>query len=313
MLLLGGLVIFRGVHLNDDLPSPASVSGCQHSERGNPSAPVATGPRARTSAEVVSLATVDSEPNLGPVPDAQTPQFNWIRVTYRLEHTFRNLLDCRRTVEIATRIERDRVPTTAEAPFRGTRVLLFARTAQSGTFRHLTTAAPSISVDERAAVNDIRVYEVAHDPQSPPTTTGAGQPTIQAEVAEGTPDAPFLTPGPNPELPVRLVFVNTTGQLIDVATLGPSQWHVKLVDFNGDEWTDAVKVDPGTFGDTIRPDERRQVEVVTRPRPSGSTSLKEGIYRLEATLDTAGDPVSTAQDPGTTISIRCVFGCKPTG
>ena len=213
-------------------------------------------------------------------------------------------MECRNSIQVTNRVARGRAPTTADAPLRGSRVLLFARPAQSGDLRYITHAAPPVTVGGTAAI-----FEVTFDPNAPPTsgpTADAEVATLRAEVPR-TGEVAFLTPSSDPEFPVRLTLVNTTSAPIDIPTLGPSQWQLQLNDAQGRLWTYAADAEIRDFPNVIAPGAQVTSDLIAQPE--GPETLPPGIYGMEVRLQTASEPVVSAS---TTVAIRCVFSC-PTG
>jgi hypothetical protein len=119
-------------------------------------------------------------------------------------------------------------------------------------------------------------------------------------VAEDTKAVPFLTAGPRTEVPVRLALANTTKEPLDVVALGLTKWSVKLVDGSGTAWTYQANVEAGQLPATVPAGQRASVDLLTRP--DGPSPLRDGLYRLEVSVDTAGDPLKA---DFTTIKITC--------
>jgi hypothetical protein len=259
---------------------------------------------ARTSADLTAVGLVESDSPPLPLPEAATPGSDWFTVTYRLDPILGpNVMDCTGQIQVAKQVEHGAKLTTQDAPIPHTRVLLFVRPGVSGSYHYLTYATPPVEV-----AADASIYRVDRDPASPPTTTAApptDQPTLHAEVALGDPSRPFLTVGPHTEFPARLTLINTTDKTINVTDLGPSQWHVTLKDVNGNVWTSTTPVQTTDFPPALVPGEQLRFDLITRP--DGQSPLKDGIYALDASLNTAGDPITT--DSKITIAVRCVV-CK---
>jgi hypothetical protein len=236
------------------------------------------------------------------VPEAATPDSEWVRVTYKLDRIYRNDLSCPTTIEVANRIPVGRPPSQADAPLKGTRLLLFARAASTGNFRYLTHATAPVVMRENSVV-----YAVLPDPLSPPTAVGTGL-ALVAEIPDSG-GGFFLTASPDTEVPVRLTLVNNGADPVDLVTLGASQWRITLLDITG-QWTAAENIAPDTLPASLAPGQRATVELVTRPQ--GAAPLTKGVFRIVAELVTAGEPVHSDAGGDTTIVIRDCneFSCR---
>lgn len=300
MLLLGLLLVTNTFRVSEAPPATRTVAGCPQIGRGNAGPPPSSAILRRTSADLVAIAVVEGNTGLAEIPEAATPDSQYITVAYRLEKAFRNTMDCRASVDVTNRVERGKAPSTDDAPLRGSRVLLYARPTVSANFRYITNAAPPLLLRQGSAV-----LEVTSDPEAPPTTLGAGTPglSLVASVPAEGPGS-FLSAGPSAEFPARLTLVNTTSTPVDVTTLGPTQWRVQVNDAEGRLWTHAITADLADFPSALLPGERSTVDLVSRPE--GPEALGAGVFGLEARLETAGEPVASVR---TTVIVRCVFDC----
>jgi hypothetical protein len=299
MLVFGLLVISKTWRLTEaPVQIRASTAGCRVDRTvAAPADPVA----ARDSADFIAVATVVETAKQSEVPEAHTPESEWITATYRVENAIVNRVGCGSTVQITNRIAKGLAPSTQDAPLPGARVLVSARPEVTGDYHYMTKAAAPVDMKK-----DSSVFKVIRDQKAPATSlpaAGAANPTVAGDVDEPDSVQPFYTPGPTTEVPVRVTVVNTTGVAIDQQALGAAQWTVSLVDADGQSWTASVPVTAGSFPAVLQPGDRVSTAFVTRP--VGPAPLRQGIYRLEPRLD-AQIPIDSIP---TTIEIDCVVAC----